>query len=188
MKFDLIQSLYPTTVVDLNQNQVYQSAHSILAHRHERRKYKEEEIKALKRKPADSFESFSGIHKDDGKDIKRELVKDCSPFIINLLNESLRLPTSLREGMMIHARRLLVRKAAILIKYVNSVSSRDRDRNESLNHTLIKRMKTDLGASSNADWFITLAIAEKYSPGINKKISEDIQKIEDRFNELYWVL
>lgn len=171
---DVIQSLLPTTVIDLVTKQITRT-HPYHVHRVLRKEFQKMELRKLSGKSdaKGSWASQVSIFSP---------VKESSPFVENMLNEVFRLPSDLREGIVLQSRRLLVRKAVLLIKYVEA---RKAD-HATLHNSEIKKLRADLHVAHESDFGIVLAMAETYSPGIYSSLAGDPATIEARFFELFF--
>jgi len=171
---DVIQSLLPTTVIDLVTKQITRT-HPYHVHKVLRKEYQKVELRKLSNKSdtRGSWASQVSIFTP---------VKESSPFVENMLNEVFRLPCDLREGIVLQSRRLLVRKAVLLIKYVDA----RKEHQTTLHNSEIKKLRADLHVAHESDFGIVLAIAERYSPGIYSSLAGDPATIEARFFELFF--
>lgn len=177
----VIRSLLPTTIIDVKQNLIQKTNH----HQHGRLLYKSHLLNKLglgdyttDSKPPETPSEFEA---------SKELfyvVKEHSPLIHSMLSEILILPPSLREGMILHCRRLLIRKAVILIRHIEG--SIKVNKKNTLSTPSLRQIKQNLRLNNADDFSVILAIAEKVSPGINKYVNTGIQQIEERFYNM-WV-
>jgi len=172
---EVIQSLLPTTLVDLHTNVVKQT-HPFHEYTVLRRDYLNMEIEKL----------VTAKRKDNlwtAQDGLFRVVKSAAPCIEKMLQEVFSLPNALREAYIAHSIRLLIRKAVLLIKYVEAELERAQCAN--LEASIVKKIRIDLDISSEADFSVLLGIAEKLSPGIYVALAGDPASIEEKFVELF---
>jgi hypothetical protein len=105
-----------------------------------------------------------------------------SLLVTRILTEVCRLQQQeLREGYIAQAMRLLMRKAVVLIKYVDAELAEA----TTLGEGVVKRIRTDLSIPHDADFDVLLAIAEKLRPGSYVTLAGDPTTIEEKFIELF---
>jgi len=172
---EVIQSLLPTTLVDLNTNIVKQTHpfHEYTVLRREFMNLELEKILSSKRKD-NLWTAQEGLFR---------IVKASAPVIDKILLDVFSLPTSLREEYIAESMRLLTRKAALLIKYVEAELEKGQCAN--LEASIVKKIRFDLDIASEADFSVLLGIAEKLEPGIYIALAGDPASIEEKFVELF---
>ena len=192
----MIQSLLPTTVIDIDRWIVKQT-HPYHIHTVLRREFMNLAVKRLISDDSDKrlWSSRYGLFSP---------VREVSTFVTDMLEEAWKLPPDLREGHLIHSMRMLTRKAMVVIKYVqsklyvlvlasSSSSSESADSNvrhhsepgEVLQTSVIKKLRQDLEISSDPDFDVLLAVAVKHAPGTFKAVAGDPAIIEEVFLELF---
>eukprot|EP01121_Diplochlamys_sp_Union-15-3_P015612 TRINITY_DN5203_c0_g1_i1.p1 TRINITY_DN5203_c0_g1~~TRINITY_DN5203_c0_g1_i1.p1 ORF type:complete len:318 (-),score=52.49 TRINITY_DN5203_c0_g1_i1:50-1003(-) len=174
----IIQSMLPTTLVDLNTNTIKQTHpyHEYTVLRKEFMKLRNTKLVAATRKDS-LWTPQEGFFRP---------VKHAAGCIIKIINEVFRLPEDLREGYIVQSMRLLSRKAVVLIKYVEAFMAQPEEgtRPDVLDPGIIKKIRQDLDLSE-ADFTVLLGLAEKMSPGIYVTLVGDPGKIERKFIELF---
>jgi len=174
---EVIQSLLPSTLIDLNMLTVLQTHpfHEYCVLRKEFMKMEMEKILTSK-------------HKENlwtAQDTLFRQVKSIAPCIEKLVIEVYRLPHSLREGYIAQSMRLLIRKAVILIKYVEAEVDVQRSNLGTLEASVVRKIRQDLDLTSDSDFAVLLGIAEKLSPGIYVALAGDPASIQQKFVELF---
>eukprot|EP01094_Clydonella_sp_ATCC50884_P019516 TRINITY_DN3832_c0_g1_i1.p1 TRINITY_DN3832_c0_g1~~TRINITY_DN3832_c0_g1_i1.p1 ORF type:complete len:535 (-),score=109.93 TRINITY_DN3832_c0_g1_i1:767-2185(-) len=170
---EVIQTLLPTTIVDIDRMQV-KKTHAYHVHSVLRREYMSLAVKRLVCEDAEKqlWSSRYGLF---------QAVGSPAPIVVEFLNEMAKLPPSLRQMYLENFTRVLTRRAVVLIKYVGARL----DQSELLQTSTIKRMRGDLELASDLDFELLLAIAERYSPGTYVKVAGDPAIIEEVFLELF---
>jgi len=111
----------------------------------------------------------------------RPLKSSASLLVSRILVDVFRLQPELREGYIAQAMRLLMRKAVVLIKYVDAELADC----ATLGEGVVKRIRTDLSLLAESDFTLLLAIAEKLKPGSYVTLAGDPTTIEEKFIELF---
>jgi len=171
----VIQSMLPTTLIDLSTLSVKQTHpyHEYSVLRGEFMRLEIDKLLTLKTKE-NLWTTQDGLFRT---------VKTCAPCVENMLIEALRLPASVREGYIVQSMRMLVRKAVVLIKYVEA--GLEKAMSPYLEASIVKKIRVDLDISSEADFTVLLGIAEKLSPGMYVALAGDPASIEAKFVELF---
>eukprot|EP00013_Stygamoeba_regulata_P000762 CAMPEP_0177637548 /NCGR_PEP_ID=MMETSP0447-20121125/5028_1 /TAXON_ID=0 /ORGANISM="Stygamoeba regulata, Strain BSH-02190019" /LENGTH=442 /DNA_ID=CAMNT_0019139479 /DNA_START=58 /DNA_END=1383 /DNA_ORIENTATION=+ len=169
----VIQSLRPTTVVDLDRSLVWQTppVHVYALLRRECFNTEIEELMGV---------TSRGNLWTAQKDLF-DTVKEPSPFVYNVIVEGYKLPPETRQSYIRYQQLLLCRRAVALIKYVEGIIKA----HGSLSTNAISKVRADLEVHSNLDWYVVLAIAEKHAPGIFLELVGDPLSKEEKFLELY---
>jgi len=108
-------------------------------------------------------------------------LRGVSPMVSKMLVEVLRLPHSLREGYIAQMMRLLIRKAVVLIKYVEAELAHT----NTLGDGVVKKIRTDLSLTNEADFAVLLGLAEKLKPGVYVTLAGDPTTIEEVLDVLF---
>ncbi|PRP80754.1 hypothetical protein PROFUN_11494 [Planoprotostelium fungivorum] len=171
---EVIQSMLPSTVVDLNTFIVKQTPpfheYNILRKNYLRSQLDSRD-KSLQENPWKAQELF-------------RVVKTGAPLVDKLLGELYGCPTYLRTPFLVQSVKLLVRKAIQLIRYVQAEIERSHVRQLEANTVKKIRVHMDLGQES--DFYLLLGIAEKLFPGIYVMLAGDPAFfIELQFIELF---
>ena len=176
-KTSAMHSLRPTTVIDLTQRSVVQL--SVRQHVKAREMFKKYEIDLVEQpKPLPDLLKEESLYK---------AVKEPSPFVTALLQELLHIPETFRVSYVQNFRNQLEKKALVLIRCVASVA--DERRRSNIPAAVLKRIRVDvLRTSSDADFALLLAVAERISPGVGVSIFGVAQDdLEKRFNDLWGI-
>jgi len=172
----IVQSMLPSTIIDLEQLLVKQT-HPFHEYMVLRKEFMTLEIDRL---------TSSGPKKSHLWDAQGPVfnpVKTSAPYISHIVNEAFQLPAHLREAFLRHSMNLLIRKTALLIKYVQTELSKSSA--ENLEAAIVKKIRTDLDLLLDTDFNVLLGIAEKLNPGIYTALAGDPASIELKFIELF---
>jgi len=171
---DIIQSLFPITMIDLKSQSVKQThpyhEYSVL-----RKEYMDLELmKLTSNKTLKEWQAKDGLFKT---------MRTNSILIENILKDAFGLPRSLRETFLAQSVKGLIRKSVLLIKYVEA--ELEKNKNAHLEHTIVKKVRADLDLGNENDFGVLLGISEKLSPGIYVALAGDPASIEEKFVELF---
>mmetsp|Transcript_24596 Transcript_24596/g.27363 ORF Transcript_24596/g.27363 Transcript_24596/m.27363 type:complete len:475 (+) Transcript_24596:94-1518(+) len=175
---EIIKSMLPTTLVDLN-NMTVKQTHPYHEYSVLRREY-------LKRRNHELVVSGYPVPGNfwNAAELFRP-VKKGSLSIENIMHGIYKLPIHLREGYIHQSMRLLNRRALLLIKYVEALlKASTEDRVDVLDPNAVKKIRQDLGLTETC-FTVLLGIAEKLQPGIYVKLVGDPGMIEAKFIELF---
>lgn len=93
-----------------------------------------------------------------------------SEIVDRILHNTFDLPMYLRQGYIAQCMRLLVKKAAVMIHYVEAYKKAG-EGEPSLDWSIVKRMTKDLDITNESDLSVVLGIAAKMQPGIYVAVS-----------------
>jgi len=172
----VIQSMLPSTLIDLTTMTVRQT-HPFHEYSVLRREYLNMELeKLVSTKSRDNlWAAQDGLFRP---------VKAGAPCVDFLIVETFRLPHCLREAYINQSMKLLLRKASVLIKYVEAELEHVSPLTN-LEASVVKKIRADLDLNNDADFTVLLGIAEKVSPGIYVALAGDPASIEAKFVELF---
>ncbi|ELR24884.1 uncharacterized protein ACA1_175590 [Acanthamoeba castellanii str. Neff] len=172
----------PLTVIDLDQERVRQSLP-----RHQHAALRRDYFDALRfgQGPAPLAASPTPLDKprpllpEEG--LLRDFGGEWSGWVAEVMEEAWRLPVSTREGFVRQAMRILTRRAALLVKYVDYQLART----SFVDMGLVQSMRAELELEPEQDFLVVLAVAERLSPGIYTTLVGNPAALEDKFIELF---
>lgn len=168
---EILQSRFPTTVVDITKRSVSQTApfHKYALLRKDWLTHNIEVLDGKSRTWTPTEPLFS-------------VVKDHAPSALAIVAEVFAIPQSLREGYLVQSMRLYQRRAVTLIRYVVALRARGGGQGR-LNKAWVKTMKADLDLGNVAEFNAVLGAAEKLNPGIWRTVKGDLEAMEVRVVE-----
>eukprot|EP01117_Protostelium_nocturnum_P018020 TRINITY_DN7438_c0_g1_i1.p1 TRINITY_DN7438_c0_g1~~TRINITY_DN7438_c0_g1_i1.p1 ORF type:complete len:491 (-),score=132.98 TRINITY_DN7438_c0_g1_i1:194-1666(-) len=176
MDEEIIQSILPTTLVDISRLDVKQTPPF-----HEYTILRKEYFSSQLLGPKESAEADNAWFAQEGL---FRIVKTGAPCVEKILNEVFQYPSNMRLPFITHSIKLLVRKSINLIKYVQAEIERCNPRQ--LDANTVKKIRVDMELSIESDFYLLLGIAEKLFPGIYVMLAGDPAFfIELKFIELF---
>lgn len=173
---ECIQSLYPTTIIDLNQRTV-KSANKLHEYTILRKEFLEIEIHKLSStKPKENLWTV--------QESMFRTVKTNATLVETMLQQTFNLPAYLRQGHITQCVRLLMKKAAVMIHYVEAYKKNE-ETDTTLDWGMVKKMTKDMEINSESDLSAVLGVAAKMHPGIYITVSGDPASLELKFIELF---
>jgi hypothetical protein len=109
-------------------------------------------------------------------------VTEVAPSVLRILEQALSLPLYLRAAFVTTSMRLLMRKAVVLVKFVEATT---RDGTPAVPDNVVKRLRADLGARDASDFSVLLGMAERLRPGSYQALGGDPSRIEEQLRELF---
>ncbi|KAK3704472.1 hypothetical protein QZH41_013350, partial [Actinostola sp. cb2023] len=153
---DVVTSLYPSTLIDVDTLEVQQTC---LYHEHciKRKEFLDDMLALIWEDQEETPEyPIMGLFHD---------VQDIGPFVQTFMNDLSLLPgvDDVRQSFLSSFLRVLDRKALALIKYVEAKSSKGA---KPLDNTAKRQLRHDLQLTTEADFLIVLVRAEKHQQGM----------------------
>lgn len=174
----VLASLLPTTLILLDSRTVRQTppfAEYV-------RMRSDSDHAAIARVVAQVTGDATAAAKASETDVVFRTVTEAAPSVLRILEQALSLPLHLRAAFITTSMRLLMRKAVVLVKFVEATT---RDGTPSVPDNVVKRLRSDLGARDANDFSVLLGMAERLRPGSYQALGGDPSRIEEQLRELF---